>query len=298
MQPFLSRIRSCVVRRARIALLLSTILAPSTGLARIDFDPATIEQWADDYFLPRIEAGLFNGASFGLIQNGEVRFLKGYGFEDQAAGIPLDPAKTLIRMCSISKTFTATALLQLRDRGLIASLDDPVNAYLKRYQLPPPLGPDVTIRQLMTHSSGMAGHFTPQGTTRDLEVPVSSEIVAEMFHENIERGPGTIGQYANLGVALESVPIEDVTGQPLADYVEDHIIASLTMGHTLLHHVTAFPDRLAQPYGIFPNGELQAVPFFPKHPLTAASGGIISTPEDMLRYAAMHASDMRHGRSI
>ncbi|MEM6708348.1 MAG: serine hydrolase domain-containing protein, partial [Pseudomonadota bacterium] len=116
-----------------------------------------------------------------------------------------------------------------------------------------------------------------------------AEIVAEMFHENIERVPGTIGQYANLGVALESVLIEDVTGQPLADYVKDQIVAPLNMGHTLLHHVTAVPDRLAQPYGRFPNGELQAVPFFPKHPLTAASGGIISTPEDMLRYAAMHA---------
>lgn len=272
-----------------LLVCLVTLLVAPFSWSAIQFDQAALQTWADNFFQPRVDAGIFNGASVGVVQNGQTVFLKGYGYEDLGRKVPLDPNATMIRMCSVSKTFTATAILQLRDRGLIQSLDDPANKYLKRYQLPPPYGDDVTIRQLMTHSSGMAGHFTPQGTKLDIPVPVSEDIVAEMFQENIERPPGTVGQYANLGVALESVIIEDVSGQSMSDYVAEHIIVPLGMTDTIMHHDTSVPPRLAQPYGRFANGELQAVGFYPKHPLTAASGGIIAPPRDMMRYVAMHA---------
>ncbi|MEM9623466.1 MAG: serine hydrolase domain-containing protein [Pseudomonadota bacterium] len=275
------------MRQSAILMILWVVL-PLPGWAEVRFDAKAVEQWADNFFQPRVAAGIFNGASFGLIQNGTTVLLKGYGYQDLAQRIPLDPYSTMIRMCSISKTFTATAILQLRDSGFIESLDDPVNKYLHRYQLPPPYGAEVTLRHLMTHTSGMAGHFTPQGTQLDIPVPVSKEQVADLFRENIERPPGTIGQYANLGVALESVVIEDISGQSLKAYFRDNILAPLGMHKSMLHHATDVPSNLAQPYGRFPNGDLQAVPFYPKHPLTAASGGIIATPAEMLRYAALH----------
>ena len=255
----------------------------------LEFEHDAVAAWADEYFLPRVEAGVINGASVGVVQDGETVVLRAYGWQDLQRQIPLDPEVSKIRMCSVSKTFTATAILQLRDRGLIESLDDPVNQYLKRYQLPGPEGTQVTLRQLMTHSSGMAGHFTPQGTKLDLAVPVDANEVANMFEENIERPPGAIGQYANLGVALESVVIEDVSGMSMADYVAEHILRPLGMHNSIMHHDTSVPENLVQPYGVFANGDLQAVPFYPKHPLTAASGGIIAPPLDMLKYAAFHA---------
>lgn len=258
---------------------------------RTQFDAAAVEAWAESFFAPLIEDKRLTGASFGLVQDGEVVFLRGWGHEDLGRGVELDPLRTLFRMCSTSKTFTATSLMQLVERGAIASLDDPVNRYAKRFQLPPPYGDQVTLRQLMTHSSGMAGHFTPQGTQIDHPVPVSEAEVAKMFRENIERPPGTIGQYANLGVALESVVIEDLSGKTFADYITEEIYLPLGMADALVHHETAVPDRLAQPYGIFADGSLQAVPFYPKHPLTAASGGVVATPRDMLRYAAFHADE-------
>ncbi len=255
------------------------------------FDAATIETWADEYFTKALESRRMNGASVGFIQDGEIIFMKGYGWADEGEGIPIDPTKTRFRMCSTSKTVTATVLMQLVERGQISSLDDPVNQYLTRYQVPPPYGDDVTFRQLMTHSSGMAGHFTPQGTKKNLPVPVDADRVERFFKENIERVPGSIGQYANLGVALEGVAIEDITGQPLATYVAENIFEPLGMTSALFHHSLEEPPYLAQPYGIYPDGSLQKVPFYPKHPLTAASGGFIVTTEDMLAYVALHADD-------
>ena len=158
------------------ALLFLCVVAGGieSASARTVFDGEEIEAWADEYFGTALANKRINGASVGFIQDGEILLLKAYGWQDQKAQIPLDPEKTRFPMCSTSKTVTATALMQLLERGKIASLDDPVNKYLKRYQLPPPYGDDVTLRQLMTHSSGMAGHFTPQGTKKDLAVSVEA----------------------------------------------------------------------------------------------------------------------------
>ncbi|MEM6539037.1 MAG: serine hydrolase domain-containing protein, partial [Pseudomonadota bacterium] len=182
-------------------------------------------------------------------------------------------------------------IMQLVEEGRIRSVDDPVNPYLKRYKLPPPYGDQVTIRQLMTHSSGMAGHFSPQGTMKDIPVPVDENEVALYFRENIERPPGTVGQYANLGVSLEAVLIEDLTGMSIRDYFQERLFDPMGLSPAILHHVPKPPENLAVPYGIFPNGDLQAVPFFPKHPLGASSGGVITTPEQLLKYSTLHADE-------
>ena len=279
-------------RLSKLLLLLCVLLGGIEAVdARTEFDDKEIETWADEYFGTALANRQINGASVGFIQDGEILLLKAYGWEDQKAQIPLNPEQTRFRMCSTSKTVTATALMQLVERGEIDSLDDPVNKYLKRYQLPPPYGDDVTFRQLMTHSSGMAGHFTPQGTKKDLAVPVDARTVKAFFRENIERKPGAVGAYANLGVALEGVAIEDITRQSLAAYLKENIFEPLGMDSALFHHSLKKPPHLAQPYAIYPDGTLQEVKFFPKHPLTAASGGFITTTKDMLKYAALHADE-------
>ena len=280
----------------RLVLCLLTLFWISASFtqaarAEMQLDPNEIEQWADEYIGDLLERKQIVGASLGVIQNGEPVFVRGYGWQDIKTKTPIDPSTTRFRMCSTSKTVTATAMMQLLEKGQIASLDDPANKYLKRYQLPAPHGDKVTLRQLMTHSSGMAGHFTPQGAKTDIPVPVSKEIVETFFRESIQREPGTIGQYANLGVALEGLVIEDVSGLPLADYVEKNIFAPLGMDTALFHHSVTPPPNLAQPYAYFPDGSLQLVPFYPKHPLTASSGGLITTTKDMLKYVALHADE-------
>ncbi|MEM6415644.1 MAG: serine hydrolase domain-containing protein [Pseudomonadota bacterium] len=271
-----------------VCLLMGTI---EPVHARTEFDRKEIETWADEYFETALSNKKINGASVGLIQDNDVLFLKAYGWQDQQKQIPLDPEQSRFRMCSTSKTMTATALMQLVERGLIASLDDPVNKYLKRYQLPPPYGDDVTFRQLMTHSSGMAGHNTPQATNKEIRVPVDAESIKRVFLENIERKPGTVGIYANLGVAVEGLAIEDITNQTFAAYIDENIFEPLGMDTALMHHSLEKPPNLAQPYAIYPDGSLQDVKFFPKHPLTAPSGGLITSTRDMLKYVALHADE-------
>ncbi|MEM9760429.1 MAG: serine hydrolase domain-containing protein [Pseudomonadota bacterium] len=253
------------------------------------FEPKALKDWADGLLGAAFEERRLSGAAVGVIQGGETLLLEAYGWEDAPREIPLDPQRSRMRMCSLSKSFTAVSALQLIEGGLLPDLDTPVNRHLTRYRLPEPWGDRVTLRQLMTHSSGMTGGGTPQGAHTDIPTPVSRQEFARLLRENLIREPGQISLYANLGVALEGALIEDVSGLTLADYMAQNIFAPLDMENTLLHHSLALPENLATPAAVFPSGELQPVAFFPKHPSAAASGGIISTPADMLRYAAFHA---------
>ncbi|MEM0912890.1 MAG: serine hydrolase domain-containing protein [Pseudomonadota bacterium] len=248
-----------------------------------------LEQWADDYFTKAMDQGIINGAAFGMVQNGEVIILRGYGYQDLANRIAFDPYKSKVRLCSTTKSMNAVALLQQIERGQIESIDTPISRYLKRWKIPNDVANKITLRNLMTHSSGMAGHYSPQGTKIDIPVPLSAADVESFFTENFELPPNTISQYANLGVALQSVLLEDVTGQVFSDYIKENILQPLQMEDALIHHDLSIPENLVQPYGRFPNGELQAIPFYPKHPLTAASGGLIATPADMLKYISFLA---------
>ena len=277
---------NALTRTAAVALLFAASAASAVPAA---LTTENLKNWADERLAKAVTEKRLSGATFGVIKDGEVMFLNAYGWEDAVAKTPLDPQRSMIRMCSLSKSFTALSALQLIERGQFPGLDTPVNTALKRYQLPPPWGDQVTLRQIMTHTSGMTGGGTPQGAHTDIPTPVSPEELQRLLKENLLRAPGEVALYANLAVVTEGVLIEDVSGQVLSDYMQENIFAPLGMDNTVLHHSVAFPEHMATPAAYFPNGDVQPVKLYPKHPSAAASGGITATAADMLRYAAFHA---------
>ncbi|MEM0953081.1 MAG: serine hydrolase domain-containing protein [Pseudomonadota bacterium] len=272
-----------------ISALLFATVSPAINAALQEITTDNLRSWADERLGKAVSEKRLSGAAFGVIKDDEVLFLDAYGWEDPITKVPLDAERSMMRMCSLSKSFTALSALQLIERGQFPSLDTPVNSALERYQLPPPWGDQVTLRQIMTHTSGMTGGGTPQGAHTDIPTPVSPEELQRLLRENLLRGPGEVALYANLAVATEGVLIEDVSGQVLADYMAENTFAPLGMDSTILHHSVKFPDHMATPAAYFPNGDAQLVKLYPKHPSAAASGGITATAADMLRYAAFHA---------
>ncbi|MEM6496706.1 MAG: serine hydrolase domain-containing protein [Pseudomonadota bacterium] len=281
-----------------MASLLYIFLPVAHIEAGTRFDARSIENWADPYFAEALFEKRLSGAALGIVQDGKVVFLRGYGWADLKNGVRFDPRRTLVRVCSTSKTFTATAAMQLVERGQIESLDTPINRYMKRFTLPEPHGSSVTLRHLLTHSSGMTGtSSSPQGIARNLSAPVNASELQLIFAESVLRRPGENSVYSNLGVAVQGALIEDVTGLSLAEYMKREIFNPLGMKTAILHSSLTPPRNIAVPHGYFPDGSVQEVRFFPKHPATAASGGVILTPEDMLKYLAFHADEIGHRHS-
>ncbi len=102
------------------------------------------------------------GAALSLVIGDKVAVLRGYGFADNAGQVPVDPARHMFRIGSITKTFTATGIMQLYDRGLI-DLDENVNTYLRAFKLPDTYAEPITIRQLLQHTSGIDNDYAGIG---------------------------------------------------------------------------------------------------------------------------------------
>ena len=230
------------------------------------------------------------GLAAGVVGPHGLEFFHGFGVADTARGTPITE-RTVFRVGSISKTFTAIAVMQLRDRGLI-DLDDPVGRHLRSFRLSPArasFGP-VTIRQLLTHTGGigevrgLSDLFRP---TVGLAVPAGrpAPSLADYYRGQlrIEVEPGTKWAYANHGFAVLGQLVEDVSGEPFGSYMRAHVFGPLGMHSTDFARTGAIADHLATGYLLRRRG-LKAVK--DRDIAVQAAGSLFATTADMARYAA------------
>ena len=116
--------------------------------------PRELETWLDEFMATQRSESHIPGVTFSLVQNGKIILAKGYGYANLEQQIPVVADSTLFRVGSISKLFTATAIMQLVEKGLL-NLDDEVNKYLQDFQLEDNYPQPVTIANLLTHTAGL-----------------------------------------------------------------------------------------------------------------------------------------------
>lgn len=274
------------------ALLLT--FCGAAGAERL-VDPHELEQWADEYYGRAIEERRAPGLTVSVVQDGEIIFAKGYGYEDYAERVPVDPERSGFIVGSITKTFIATAIGQLIDRGAIGSFDDPVNRYLKRVQLPGERGARVTIQHLLTHRAGFEdvefGMGDPRG--KSVSLPLSGQEILR-FMPQLVMEPGGPAVYSNWGFSLLGFLIEDVTGQRIDAYLEENIWDPLGMSSTGMIY-GAFPENLSRSYWFEKDGTAVMYPLNLPHPWIAPAGTIVSTASDMARYMNAHMLQGENG---
>lgn len=201
--------------------------------ATVGQSPARVEleHWAHERIETAVATGHGSAAVVQVVDGSGSRLSAGFGAAQLDPGVPLDAGRHSFRISSITKLFTAVALAQLLERGLIGSLDDPVNRYMSGWQLPDNQGRPITLHHLVTHSAGFdyrhSGLWNPQPTER--LTPLQQ--AAEAFPGYV-RMPGQWSVYSNYGGALAALVIEQVTGVPFADYLQDQVFEPLQMQHT------------------------------------------------------------------
>ena len=267
----------------RFLWFISLPLMVSPALAQVDINSQTVKAWADDFFAQSLAEKSMSGAIMSVVKDGEVIFSQGYGYADYVAKTPVDPGKTRFMIGSTTKTFTATAFAQLMEQGLIDSLDDPANKYLKRDRLPKVDGKDITLRQLITHTAGYGNITFHLSNDKELDYPLSAEEVVRR-RPPIVRKPGGRFVYSNYSTTLIGIIVEDITGQPLDDYIQENIFDPLGMSNSELNISTSPSENQAKSYVFYPNGEAEAVQYFNIHPFFSAVGAITTTAEDMAKY--------------
>ncbi len=202
----------------------------------------------------------FTGAVVSIVQGGRIVFTKGYGFQDAAHSISIDPARTRFRIGSITKTFTAIGIGRLMDRGLIGSIDDPLNLYLKRFHLPDNAGRALTIRMLGTHQAGFYEEKR-EGWLRAGQTPAVAD--GPYFLSKMPaflRPPGSGSNYSNFGLGLLGLALEDLSGQTYAAFVQKEIFDPVGMLSALvIASPRSVPDA-AQAQSFYPDGSTTPIP--------------------------------------
>jgi len=198
----------------------------------------------------------------------------------------------VFRIGSLTKTFTAIAVMQLCERGLV-ELDAPANAYLRSVRLAAAEASfrPVTVRHLLTHTAGigywrrLADLLQPGVGSGDRAGRSGAAPLADYYRKGlrVEVEPGTKWVYSNHGFAVLGQIVEDVTGQPLDRYLRECIFGPLGMEHTDLIRSERVRPRLATGYMLRPGG---LKPIVDREVPTHGAGGMYSTPADMGRYLA------------
>ena len=209
-----------------------------------------------------------------VVRDGEVVFAEAVGIAEPGRDATPDDQ---YRIGSISKTFCAAAVLQLRDAGALA-LDDPLTAYVEESAQGP------TIRRLLAHASGLERE--PKGEIWEtLKPPTRDEFLAQLVGVENVLEPGRRFHYSNLGFALLGEVVRRVSGQPFEDYVDERILRPLGLERTTWR---AVPPR-AHGYFVDPYDERLRPESDLEPGATQSVGGLWSTVGDLVRWAAFLA---------
>ena len=250
-------------------------------------DAVTVfEKWVEQHIAHRHVPGL----SIAVVYDQEIVWANGYGFSDLETKTPATPA-TVYRIGSITKLFTSTAILQLRDQGKLR-LDDPVALHLPWFAVPNafPDAPEITIRQLLTHTSGLAREADVPYWT-DHVFPTRKELAEVVRRQDVLNPPETTYHYSNLGMSLLGEIVTEVSGQPWADYVQEKILQPLGMSSSSTDPDEKLLSRLATAYMLEDAHGTREVMEYYEAGAIAPAGGIVSTVEDLGGFASLQFRD-------
>ncbi len=264
--------------QVRLTILVATLLAVM-AVVSCRMEPEKIRKQMDEYLFQARVAWKFNGAAL-VAYDGNVILSKGYGMADREMGIP-NSSNTKFFVGSITKQFTAAAVLQLMEQGKL-NLDDSISAYLTDF--PPSIGDIITIRHLLTHTSGLPNHTDIPEIYISREEPVTeTELYAMIKSLELEFEPGEEFMYSNSGYIILGEIIERVSGMSYEAYLHRHILDPAGMHSTgYARREAAVPDR-ATGYTVTKDFDLILAPYVDLTLLHSA-GALYSTVEDMLRW--------------
>jgi CubicO group peptidase (beta-lactamase class C family) len=233
--------------------------------------------WAEKAHIPGLAAG--------IIIDGELAWSKGYGVRDVTSTAPVD-ADTQFRIASMSKGFTAMAILKLRDKGEL-SLDEPAAKYypeLASLRYPTRDSRVITLRDLLSHSAG----FPEDNPSGDRLLAMSDVDFAAWVRGGVPfaHTPGTDFEYSNLGFMVLGQVVTRVSGTTYEDFIRAAVLDPLGMRSTTYDVRATSPDHVATGYRR--DGETWVAEPALGDGVGGAMGGLYSTVRDMARYVVFH----------
>ena len=240
--------------------------------------PIDLENFLDELIPAQLDNYNITGATISVVNDGSVYLEKGYGNRVPYSSLPVIANETLFRVGSISKTFTAIAVLQLVEDGIL-DLDTNVNEYLSVFQIPELYDTPITLRHLLTHTAGFEETTYSIIFASPLGFNYLENLLANRMPDIVHE-PGAITAYSNYGLALAGYIVQEISGKQFETYVEEEIFTPLEMNSSTF--MQPLPSYLSSKMSVGSFSD-ESKGFF-EYISVSPAGAMSSTASDMGRF--------------
>jgi CubicO group peptidase (beta-lactamase class C family)/D-alanyl-D-alanine dipeptidase len=264
--------------------------APSASAGTVGPSPryAGVAAALQAFISSEVEAKSIPALSIALVDDQEIVWAAGFGVQDSVSGTPAS-AESVYRVGSVSKLFTDIGVMQLVERGVV-QLDTAVSTYLPGFTPRNPSGKAITLRQLMSHYSGLvreppAGHyFDETGTTL-------AQMVASLNQTTLVHPPETVRKYSNAAIGVVGYLLEQQGGRPFAAYLDSAVLTPIGLASSAFVPESALVARMPRGVMWTRHGRAFAAPNFQLG--MAPAGSMYSTMPDLARFMSVLFADGR-----
>lgn len=263
------------MKKILLLCLIAIVFLSEFNLALAQNDD--IQKKVDEYIDAHMQMNQFSGSIL-IAKNDQILVNKGYGFTNYSFEIKNTP-ETKFRIGSLTKGFTAVAILQLEEKGLL-NIDDKLKKYIPDY----PRGDEITIKNLLTHTSGIPNHTEFEDFNKERRVYEYSilETIKTFKNKSLKFTPGEKFDYSNSNYILLGYVIEQLSKLSYSEFIEQNIFKPLKMNNSGFENPKKIIKNFAQGYCIKDN-EIEKAKF--RNMSNAhASGAIYSTTEDLYKW--------------
>jgi D-alanyl-D-alanine carboxypeptidase len=265
-------------RCGRIAGLLAIIFHLSSSFLLAAEMPAALRSKVDDLARKTLAETGVPSASIAIVQDGAITYLQAYG-DGSIEPHKLAAPSMRYSIGSISKQFTAAAILLLAEDGKL-SLDDPVSRFVPRLTR----GNEVTIRELLSHTSGYQDYWPQDYVMPSMLQPVTADKILDQWaRKPLDFDPGTDWQYSNTNFVIAGLIVEQAGGKPFLRFLSDRIFSPLGMKSVINIDQERLTETDATGYLRYATGPLRRSPKEGKGWLFAA-GELAMPAEDLARW--------------
>ena len=265
-----------------------THTAPTANTTRGPQNVTELASFLNTTITEQLAADHIAGATVAVVKDGRLFYAHGYGYADVEHKTPVDANVSMFEIGSTTKLFTWTAVMQLVQQGKI-NLHADVNTYLKDFKIPSTYPQPITMEHLMTHTPG----FEEQPRGVQLADPSGLQPLGTVLAQTIPARvwpPGQVWSYSNYGTALAGYIVQEVSGEPFNQYVQQKIFAPLGMHNTTIEQPVPAPlaANVSKTYA-YSDGKLQQTKDWTVG--IPPAGAIHSTAPDMAKFMIAHLNN-------
>lgn len=270
-----------------LLVFLGSNYSKAETVAPITLNPKDVEVFTNKVIPEKMKKENAAGVALVVVKDNQILFQKGFGFSDKEKNIPIDPKKTVFRLASISKVFTASAVMQLVEQGKIDLNKDIVN-YMGGLKYQNNMGEPVTMEHLLTHTTGF-DYVDPR--PEDIHYQNNDYTMLKDYVEDnmptVVRKPGDTYTYDNFASMLQGYIVQNLTNTPFYKYMAKNVFYPLEMHNSSFVMTNFIKEKLATGYDAKGN----VIPFYQTRPTDMPQGSMFSTGSDVANFMIAQLND-------